>query len=101
HNILFQPTEWIWADSAYPIHSWSVSLYKCPAANLADQNKKFNYWVSHMRVHIKSEHAVGYLKGWCLSLKGLQQQIDDETYHCCALEWVRTCSTIHTLVSKI
>jgi hypothetical protein len=52
-------------------------------------------------VRIKSEHAVGYLKGRFQSLKGLRQQIKDETDHLRAIELIRTCIVIHTLVHDI
>jgi hypothetical protein len=53
------------------------------------------------QVRVKSEHAMGYLKGRFSSLRGLRQQIDDVTDHKCALAWVKTCIIIHTLVSFI
>ncbi|PPQ83037.1 hypothetical protein CVT25_005279 [Psilocybe cyanescens] len=90
--------EWIWADSAYPIEAWCVTPYKKPASNVPE-NKTFNFWVSHVR--IKSEHAVGYLKGCFQSLKGLRQQIKNETDHLRAVEWIRTCIIIHTLIHGI
>jgi hypothetical protein len=52
-------------------------------------------------VQIKSEHAVGYLKGQFQSLKGLRQQIKDETDHLCEIECIQTCIVIHTLVHDI
>ena len=53
------------------------------------------------QVRVKSEHAMGYLKGRFSSLRGLRQQIDDATDHKRALAWVKTCVIIHTLVSFI
>ena len=53
------------------------------------------------QVRVKSEHAMGYLKGRFSSLRGLRQQIDDATDHKHALAWVKTCVIIHTLVSFI
>ncbi|KAF8576020.1 hypothetical protein K439DRAFT_1368342, partial [Ramaria rubella] len=50
---------------------------------------------------IQSEHAIGYLKGWFASLKGLWQQIDDEVDHQQALEWIRACIVIHTLIRQV
>lgn len=52
-------------------------------------------------MRIKSEHAVGYLKGRFQSLKGLRQQIKNETDHLRAVEWIRTCIVIHTLIHDI
>ena len=53
------------------------------------------------QVRVKSEHAMGYLKGRFSSLRGLRQQIDDATDHKRALAWVKTCIIIHTLISFI
>ena len=53
------------------------------------------------KVRVKSEHAMGYLKGRFSSLRGLRQQISDVTDHMRALAWVKTCIIIHTLISFI
>ncbi len=53
------------------------------------------------QVHIWSEHAVGYLKGHFQSLKGLWQQIKSQEDHLRAIEWVRTCLVIHTIIHEI
>lgn len=50
---------------------------------------------------MKSEHAMGYIKGRFSSLRGLRQQIDDSLDHERALAWVKTCIVIHTLVAII
>ncbi|KAJ7748991.1 hypothetical protein B0H16DRAFT_1223401, partial [Mycena metata] len=50
------------------------------------------------QVRVKSEHAMGYIKGRFASLRGLRQQIDDSNDHECALAWVKVCIIIHTLV---
>ena len=88
----------MWADSAYALDSWCITPYKRPLAALPE-NKTFNYHLS--RVRVKSEHAMGYLKGRFSSLRGLRQQIGDATDHKRALVWVKTCIIIHTLVSFI
>jgi hypothetical protein len=51
-------------------------------------------------VRIRSEHAVGYLKGRFSSLRGLRQQIDDPVDHQRALEWIRACIILHTYVIR-
>ena len=53
------------------------------------------------QVRVKSEHAMGYLKGRFSSLQGLRQQIGNATDHMRALAWVKTCIIIHTLVSFV
>jgi hypothetical protein len=44
---------------------------------------------------------MGYLKGRFCSLKSLRQQIDDERDHLCAVEWIRTCLILHTLIIRL
>lgn len=44
---------------------------------------------------------MGYLKGHFQSLKGLRQQIKNETDHLRAVEWIRACIVIHTLIHEI
>ena len=53
------------------------------------------------QIRVKSEHAMGYLKGRFSSLRGLRQQIGDVKDHKRALAWVKTCIVIHTLVSFV
>ena len=117
HNssILFNGNEWMWADSAYALDSWCITPYKRPHAALPE-NKTFSYHLSWVRssfhsfqnssecfeqVRVKSEHAMGYLKGHFSSLRGLYQQIGDAINHKCVLTWVKTCIVIHTLISFI
>jgi hypothetical protein len=57
----------------------------------------FEYW----QVRVKSEHAMGYIKGRFSSLRGLRQQIGDVIDHKRALAWVKTCIIIHTLISFV
>ena len=105
----------MWADSAYALDRWCITPYKRPLAALPE-NKTFNYHLSRVcylfipsgillsvfkQVRVKSEHAMGYLKGRFSSLRGLRQQIRDATDHKRALAWVKTCIIIHTLVSFI
>jgi hypothetical protein len=98
HPELFPQGEWIWADSAYSLESWATAPYKKPLSEKAN-NKTFNYFVS--RVRVRSEHAVGYLKGRFGSLRGLRQQIRNERAHHLAVAWVKTCLVLHMLCWKI
>jgi hypothetical protein len=110
--------EWIWADSAYGLDWWCQTPYKKPASLQAD-NKTFNYHLSRvntiflngtssvclltsqLQVRVKSEHAMGYVKGRFCSLKGLRQQIDDTVDHGRALAWIKACIIIHTLIGLL
>lgn len=53
------------------------------------------------QVRVRSEHAIGYLKGRFQSLRGLRQQITTARDHNLAVDWVKTCVVIHTLVLRL
>ncbi len=57
-------------------------------------NEVFNNHVSIVRV--RSEHAIGFLKGRFQSLKGLRVRIRDERSHKFATYWVVACVAIHS-----
>lgn len=46
-------------------------------------------------VRIRSEHAIGFLKGRFQSLKGLRVRIGDEVSHKFAAYWVAACINLH------
>jgi hypothetical protein len=52
------------------------------------------------KVRVRSEHAVGYLKGRMQSLRGLRQDINSESDLFLALSWVRVCIIIHSLAMQ-
>src|SRR5882757_6160284 len=50
HDQIFAPGEWMWADSAYPPETWSVSPFKKPVnGQLSADQRTYNYWVSKVR----------------------------------------------------
>ncbi|KAF8581902.1 hypothetical protein K439DRAFT_1352747, partial [Ramaria rubella] len=59
------------------------------------ESAKYNYYVSHVRVH--SEHCVGFLKGQWSSLRGLWLHIDRPTHIWFATIWVSAsaCIVLH------
>ncbi|KAF8581901.1 hypothetical protein K439DRAFT_1352693, partial [Ramaria rubella] len=57
------------------------------------ENAKYNYYVS--RVRVRSEHCVGFLKGWWSSLHGLRLHIDRPTHIRFATIWVSACIVLH------
>jgi len=75
-----------------------VTPYKKPLSTL-QENATFNYHLSHVRV--KSEHAMGYIKGRFCSLRGLRQQIDNALDHERAVAWIKACIVIHMLIFLI
>ena len=92
---LFTSREWMWGDSAYTAQTWLVTPYKKPWS-LQPDNRTFNYYLSKVRV--RSEHAVGYLKGRFASLRQLRIRILDAESHIAALSWIKACIIIHTMI---
>ena len=68
-----------------------------PERELPD-NERFNNHVSIVR--IRSEHAIGFLKGRFQSLKGLRIRIVDERSHKFATYWVLACVAIHSFAMQ-
>jgi hypothetical protein len=97
HCDLMEPGEWVWADSAYPVDVWIVSPYKKPERDHPD-NEEFNKHVS--RVRIRSEHAIGFLKGRFHSLKNLRLKIRDKKSHILATYWVAACIAVHSFAMQ-
>ncbi|KAF7372947.1 DDE Tnp4 domain-containing protein [Mycena sanguinolenta] len=93
HGTLLEHGEFIWADSAYTLEKWMVSPYKKPYS-LEPGNEEFNNHVSMVR--IRSEHAIGFLKGRFQSLKGLRISIKDDKTHQFATYWVAACVAVHS-----
>ena len=89
--------EWMWADSAYPIRTWCVPPFRKPRnGELSRTQKKFNYHLSSVRV--RSEHAIGLLKGRFQSLRELRIQIGSHELHKFTILWIRCCVILHNLI---
>ena len=70
-----------------------MAPYKKPESDLPD-NGIYNNHVSMLR--IRSEHAIGFLKGRFQSLKDLRVMIKDENSHKFATYWIVACIGIHS-----
>lgn len=79
------------------IQVWVVAPFKRPERDLPD-NEFFNNHVSILR--IRSEHAIGFLKGRFHSLKNLRLDIRDEKTHKIATYWVAACIGIHSFAMR-
>lgn len=79
------------------INTWVVAPYKKPDRDLPD-NETFNNHVSMVR--IRSEHAIGFLKGRFHSLKNLRLNITNQTSHMVATFWVAACVGLHAFAMQ-
>ncbi|KAF8218578.1 hypothetical protein L208DRAFT_1149788, partial [Tricholoma matsutake] len=89
--------ELVWADSAYPINVWIVVPYKKLEQDLPE-NDAFNTQVS--KLHLWSEHAIGFLKGHFHLLKNLHVNICDKNSHILATYWVAACIGLHSFAMQ-
>jgi hypothetical protein len=74
-----------------------VAPYKSPE-RYDPQNEVFNMKVSGLR--IRSEHAIGFLKGRFQSLKSLRVRIADEKTHKYATYWIAACIAVHNFALR-
>lgn len=89
---LLSTEEWCWSDMGYPLRTWLMTPYQEPTSS-SDDNREFNLALS--RIRIRSDQAIGYLKGRFPSLKELRVRITspkDVTYASC---WIQACITLH------
>lgn len=100
HDQLLRPYEWIWADSAYPCHTWCVPPFKKPPnQQLTSRQKKFNYYLAMVRV--RSEHTIGLLKGRFQSLRELRLLLSSDDNHDWIVVWIRCCIILHNMIIDI
>ena len=62
------------------------------------ENDAFNTQVS--KLHIQSEHAIGFLKGRFHLLKNLRVNICDKNSHILATYWAAACIGLHSFVMQ-
>lgn len=60
---------------------------------------EFNLHVSRLR--IRSEHAIGFLKGRFPSLRGLRLQINNANMHRIATYWIAVCIAVHMFAFRV
>lgn len=89
---LLEAGEWCWGDAGYPLNKWLIVPYRRPDSERRD-NRIFNTTLS--RIRIKSEHAIGYLKGRWQSLKSFRIQINSKKDVTYAMARVNACIILH------
>ncbi|KAJ7101179.1 hypothetical protein C8R44DRAFT_641780, partial [Mycena epipterygia] len=62
------------------------------------RNEEFNNHLSMVR--IRSEHAIGFLKGRLQSLKSLRVSIKSEKTHKFATYWIAACIAVHSFAMQ-
>lgn len=91
----FQGHEFAWVDSAYPLTSHCIAVHKKPG-NLKPENIIFDKQASN--ICVRSEHCMGALKGHFQCLKGLRVQINSNTDHIKACQWITAAIILHNLI---
>ncbi|KIJ61941.1 hypothetical protein HYDPIDRAFT_77016, partial [Hydnomerulius pinastri MD-312] len=96
---LIPKDHWIWADSAYPTHTWCVVPFKATKTTpLTRAQKTYNRYLSKVRVRV--EHAFGALKGRFQSLRELRLQMRTMKDMKIAVHWVQCCIILHNMIIR-
>lgn len=85
-------------DSAYPCTPRSIPVHKEPLS-LISHNAIFDRYVSRLRV--RSEHAIGALKGRFQCLRGLRLLINSKLDHVNACRWITIAIILHNIVVEL
>ena len=93
----FSKTEYLLADSAYPVSDITVPSYEGAGSRTAE-NEAFN--LCHSRTRIVVKHTNGVLKGRFQSLKSLRLQIKNKADHAFAVYWVKACCVLHNSLQE-
>lgn len=95
--LYFNQEEYLLADSAYPITTSTVPLYKRIHTN-DPENRQFNLCGAHVRV--ANEHCIGMLKNRFSSLKELRiilgANLTSDVKR--IVSWVNACAVLHNLL---
>ena len=80
---IFGPNEWMWADSAYPSETWSVSPFKKPAKReLSPDQKTFNYHLSKVSCTYHSIGLFSHVNRFAFMLSTLLDCLKADFNHC-------------------
>lgn len=66
---------------------------------MQQRNAEFNFHIARLR--IRSEHAIGFLKGRFPSLRGLRLQINNADMHRIATYWISVCVAVHMFAFRV
>jgi hypothetical protein len=97
-ELLFDGDEFAWVDSAYAISTRTIPVHKRPAS-LDPANAIFDRVLAQLRV--RSEHCMGALKGHFQCLRGLQVNINSNSDHANALNWITVAIILHNLIIDV
>jgi hypothetical protein len=105
HTAAFQNPQWLfveeefcWCDSAYPISSTCIPIYRRPASELP-VNRIFDTQVSCL--HIRAEHCMAALKNRFQCMRGLPLVIRGADEHVEAMAWITACILLHNLIVDV
>jgi hypothetical protein len=97
-ELLFDGDEFAWVDSAYAISTRTIPVHKRPAS-LDPANAIFDRVLAQLRV--RSEHCMGALKGRFQCLRGLRVNINSNSDHANALNWITVAIILHNLIIDV
>ncbi|KIK15950.1 hypothetical protein PISMIDRAFT_114272, partial [Pisolithus microcarpus 441] len=88
---LIPAQHWVWADSAYPMETWCVVLFKKPCrGHLTHRQNTYNCYLV--------EHAFATLKGCFQSLRELRLHMSKDNNLHIAAYWITVCIILHNMI---
>ncbi|MBW0568524.1 hypothetical protein O181_108239 [Austropuccinia psidii MF-1] len=95
---VYEKDQYLLANSTYAGSPWVVPASKGVVAQNEDNNS-FNYCLAKSRVRF--ENAIGILKGFCFSLREMQNKMRDNPAIEYFVSWVVSCTILHNMLAHI
>ena len=93
-NIFFTAGQFLLGDKGMLYSRYVIGPFKEPECTCPD-HRNFNYQLARLRV--KSEHAIGILKGRWSSLKEMRMALATDHQFACAMSWITACIVLHNV----
>jgi len=93
-QVYFSAGQYLLGDKGMNYSAWVIGPFLKPECTTSDR-RNFNYQLARLRV--RSEHAIGMLKGRFSSLKELRLRLNGEKDYDSATSWVLVCCIFHNI----
>ena len=93
-QVYFSHGQYLLGDKGMKYTSWVIGPFLKPESTTSER-RNFNFQLARLRV--RSEHAIGVLKGRFASLKELRMRLNGKNDFDCATSWVLACCVLHNV----
>jgi len=96
-QVYFSAGQYLLGDKGMKYSAWVIGPFVKPECATSDRRNS-NYQLARLRV--RSEHAIGMLKGRFSSLKELRLRLNGEKDFDSATSWVLVCCILHNILRQ-